>query len=204
MRFPLVVVAATAFLDLGFSACAQIPGTASDDVPPTIAAQARRLAERTPQLRASLAGPRTVFIGVELVRIKDARGREAEPLYRVQHYRYPDDTVIDSLVDVRSGGVRSIEERAHAPVALSVEELGEARALALTNPRVSRSLSRFGDRIVVEPLVVRTSDPADPWFGRRIVRLLFRVGADYVADPVVFVDLTRREVIVQPPHGDQQ
>jgi hypothetical protein len=106
-------------------------------------------------------------------------------------------------VDVGRGRVTEETEARHAPVALAGVELNEARALAFANPRVARALEPHRERLLVEPLVVRTSDPADPWFGRRIVRLLFRVGRDYVSDPIVFVDLTRREVIVQPAHGER-
>jgi hypothetical protein len=187
---------------LAFPASAQIPGTASDDVPADIAERVRRVAEAAPDLREKLAAPRTIFIGVELVRRKGDNGRELEPIYRVQHYRYGDDTAIFSLVD--GGRLRGVEEVPHAPVALTLGELAEARGLALEDRRVARALERYRDRLLVEPLVVRTSDPADPWFGRRIVRLLFRVGQDYVSEPIVFVDLTRREVIVERAHGERQ
>ncbi|MET1112606.1 MAG: hypothetical protein ABWX67_13875 [Allosphingosinicella sp.] len=181
----------------------QIPGTASDDVPLQIAARARSVAEASSRLRSMLAQPRTLFIGVELVRRKGDDNRELAPLYRVLHYRYSDDTTIMSLVDVARGRVTEESEARHAPVALAAAELAEARTLALANPRVARALERYRERLLVEPLVVRTSDPSDPWFGRRVVRLLFRVGQDYVSDPVVFVDLTGREVIVQPAHGER-
>lgn len=185
-------------------AAGQVPGTASDDVPLQIASRARAVAEAAPRLRSLLAGPRTVFVGVELVRRKGEEGRELSPLYRVLHYRYSDDTTIASLIDIGRGRIIEESEARHAPVALAASELGEARSLALANPRVARALEPYRDRLLVEPLVVRTSDPADPWFGRRIVRLLFRVGRDYVSDPIVFVDLTRREVVVQPAHGDRR
>jgi hypothetical protein len=186
------------------AAGAQIPGTASDDVPAAVAERARRVAEAAPDARNKLFTPRTLFVGVELVRRKDDEGRDLEPLYRVRHYRYSDDTTIVSLVDVRSGRVEEAVELPHAPVALTEAELAEARSLALADRRVARALGRYRERLVVEPLVVRTSDPSDPWFGRRVVRLLFRVGADYVSEPVVFVDLSRREVIIERAHGGER
>jgi hypothetical protein len=201
VRILLASISASLAAALAFPAGAQVPGTASDDVPAAIAERARRVAEAAPDMRRRLVEPRTIFIGVELVRRKGDNGRELEPIYRVQHYRYADDTAIVSLVDVKSGRVRDVEEIPHAPVALTVAELAEARAMALEDRRVARALERFRDGLLVEPLVVRTSDPADPWFGRRVVRLLFRVGQDYVSDPIVFVDLTRREVIVERAHG---
>jgi hypothetical protein len=203
MKIYFAVAAAAAMLVGSLPVAAQIPGTASDDVPAAIAARARRVAENAPKLKARLIEPRMVFVGVELVRRKSDEGRELEPLYRVNYYRYADDTAVAALVEL-GGEVREVEETPHGPMALSAPELVEARGLALADRNVGRALERFRDRLTIEPLVVRTSDPEDPWFGRRIVRLLFRVGADYLSEPVVFVDLTRREVIVQRAHGDNQ
>lgn len=172
--------------------------SASEDVPAAAAAQARSAAERSP--RFAERGGRTVFIGVDLIRIKEGAGRD-RTLYRVRHYRYADDTTITSLVDARSGAMTEQAETPHAAVPLSVEEFEEARTLALANERVAASVAPFRGRLTVGPLVVRTSDPRDPWFGRRIVRLLFRVGADYLGSPIVYVDLSRRQVILEPGHG---
>jgi hypothetical protein len=181
--------------------------TASEDVPAPVAERARSVAERSPGLRASLAQPRTVFIGVDLIRGK-GEDREPPPLHRVRHYRYADDVTVTTVVDLRTGRVTEQIEEPHAAVALSSGELDEARTLAFADRRVVEALGRARDRLVVEPLVVRTADREDPWFGRRVVRLLFRLGADYLSNPVVYVDLTRREVVVQPPHrperGDSQ
>lgn len=187
--------------------------SASDDVPAAVAARARTVAEGSPRLRGLLAEPRTepraearteartVFIGVDLIRRKGDGGRDLAPYYRVLHYRYADDTAITSLVDLESGRVAEQVEARHAPVRLSEGELGEARALAFGDRRVAAAIGRYMEQVVVEPLLVRTSDPNDPWFGRRVVRLLFRVGANYLSQPIVYVDLSGREVIVQPGHG---
>lgn len=177
---------------------------ASEDVPAALAERARAVVEGSPQLRSALSGPRTVFIGVDLIRRKGERGRDAPPLYRVRHYRYADDTAITSLVDLNSGAVTEQSAVQHAAVPLSAGELAEAQALALADRRVAEAVARYRDRLVIEPLVVRTSEPTDPWFGRRVVRLLFRIGADYLSSPMVYVDLSRREVTVQPGHGRSQ
>ncbi|MEA3015952.1 MAG: hypothetical protein QOI38_674 [Sphingomonadales bacterium] len=179
--------------------------SAADDVAPAVAQRARSIAEGSPQMRNFLAAPRTVFIGVDVVRGKDDDGgREPAPLHRVRHYRYGDDTTVTSLVDVRSGRVVEQTEARNAAVPLSVGEFEEARALALADRRVMAAVGSLRERLVVEPLVVRTSDASDAWHGRRVVRLLFRVGADYLSNPVVHVDLTSRQVIVQPPHRPER
>lgn len=181
--------------------------TASDDVPAATAQRARDVAERSAQLRSFLAEPRTIFIGVDLIRRKGG-DRELPPLYRVQHYRYADDTVITSVVDLETGRVGEQVAARNVPVRLSEGEFVEARALALADRRVTAAVSQYRERLVVEPLLVRTLDRSDPWFGRRIVRLLFRVGTNYMSRPLVYIDLTGRQVIVEEGHspreGDRQ
>jgi hypothetical protein len=183
----------------------------SDDVPAAIAARVRTMAETSSRLRPMaaaarpvIAEPRTAFIGVDLVRRKGDRGRDLAPYYRVQHYRYADDTTITSLVDLETGRVAEQVEARHAPVRLGDAELAEARSLALADRRVAAAVGRYMEQLLVEPLLVRTSDPNDPWYARRVVRLLFRVGADYLTEPVVYVDLTGREVIIHEAHRPRQ
>lgn len=176
------------------------PESASDDVPAVVAERARSVAEGSARLRTYLAQPRTIFIGVDLIRRKGEGEADPPPFYRVQHYRYADDTVITSIVDLDGGRVAEQVEARNVPVRLSQGELIEARELALADRRVAEAIGQYRERLVVEPLVVRTSDRADPWFGRRVVRLLFRLGADYLSQPIVFVDLSRRQVIIQPGH----
>lgn len=182
--------------------------SASEDVPAAIAERARSLVERSTLLRSALVEDRTVFVGVDLVRRKGRGDLELPPLYRVRHYRYSDDAAITSLVDLRTGRIAEQVEERHAAVPLSAAELDEARALAMRDPQVARALAPHRKAIVAEPLVVRTSDPEDPWFGRRVVRLLFRVGRAYISEPLVYVDLTRREVITErahrPGHGEDR
>jgi hypothetical protein len=197
---PLAIVAQPASAQTVSQPMERPQQSASEDVPPAIAARARSVAESSERMRSLLAEPRTVFIGVDLIRRKGERGRDLAPYYRVQHYRYADDTTITSLVELESGRVAEQVEAQHAPVRLSEGEFAEARELALADRRVGGAISRVRD-LVIEPLVVRTSDPNDPWYGRRVVRLLFRAGADYLSSPIVYVDLSRREVIVQPGHG---
>jgi hypothetical protein len=166
-----------------------------------VAARARNVAEASPRLREALAGRRTVFVGVDLIRRKGEGERELPPLYRVRHYRYADDTAVTTLIDLDSGRVADQMEARNAPVPLAQSELDEARAMALADRTVAAAVAPFRERLVIEPLVVRTSDPEDSWFGRRVVRLLFRIGPDYLSSPIVYVDLSRRQVIVERGHG---
>ncbi|HEV2816419.1 MAG TPA: hypothetical protein VGW40_04255 [Allosphingosinicella sp.] len=177
--------------------------TASDDVPAATAQRARNVAERSAQLRGFLAEARTIFIGVDIIRRK-AGDRELTPLYRVQHYRYADDTVITSVVDLEAGRVGEQVATRNVPVRLTEGEFAEARALALADRRVTAAVGQYRERLVVEPLLVRTLDRSDPWFGRRIVRLLFRVGTNYMSRPLVYVDLTGRQVIIEEGHGPRE
>ena len=168
---------------------------ASEDVPAAVETRARRLAEAAPRAREFLARGRTIYIGTELVREKGPEGEDVRtPRYLVTHYRYDDDTAVLTFVDVARNAVAEAREVRHLPVRLTTGELERARGLAFADGRVRAELGEFAGRVTVEPLLVRTADERDPWFGRRVVRLLFRVGPDYLTRPIVYVDLTSGRV----------
>ena len=165
---------------------------ASDDVPAALSRRARDLTERAAAPRRLLEG-RSIYITTEKLRVKADNGEEGRPLYQVTHYRYADDTAIVSVVDLERGEVLSQREVPHLPVMLTVEELAQARELALAQPAVREALARYPN-VTVEPLLVRVGQDRDPWFGHRVVRLLFRVNRDYLTRPIVYVDLTTSRV----------
>ena len=89
------------------------------------------------------------------------------------------------------------------PASLSDQEFQEARALAFADPRVVQALGAAQERLVVEPLPLGTTLPDDRFYGHRVVRLLFRIGPDYLSRPIVFVDLTDRRVLVEEPSSGE-
>lgn len=171
---------------------------ASDDVPDSVAQKARLLAEKHPPLLESLQKARVVYIGTELLRRKTEDGEEyPTKIYRVIHYRYDDDTAIHSEVSLVDAAVLDQREIPHLPTPLTQEELDTASALAMKDRRVREALGKDVDRVEVEALVIRAASDEDPWFGRRVVQLLFRVGRDYRHSPRVIVDLTNSTVLVE-------
>ena len=79
-----------------------------------------------------------------------------------------------------------------------------AERLALADERV-KALLGHRPGLVVEQMVIRGTPPGSPGHGQRIVRLLFKVGRDYLSRPVVFVDLTEASVSIEDkdPSGPQ-
>ncbi|NNE98462.1 MAG: hypothetical protein HKN25_05515 [Pyrinomonadaceae bacterium] len=171
---------------------------ASEDVPPAVAERARRLAEDKPALKEAFDQSRVVYIGTEIIRWKTEDGDEdPRKIYRVIHYRYDNDAAVHSIVNVRDEAVLQSREYPHLPTAFSAQELKEASELALKDERVREGLGDALNRAEIEGLVIRASSKDDPWFGRRVVRLLFRVGQYYRRRPIVIVDLTERRVVVE-------
>jgi len=187
---------------LGHQAAAQqrpqpgaIAQTASAEVSAPIAARIRAIAEGGAVIARSKARGLTLFVDVERLRIKGDRGEElATDRYITIHYRYADDTALVTIVDLGRNSIVEVREVPHMPTRLTGEELERARDLALRHAGVHEALGELAKQVVVEPLVVRTADERDPWFGHRVVRLLFRVGRDYLSHPIVHVDLTTGEV----------
>lgn len=159
---------------------------------------AEALAEAALHRRGLRGGGRLPRVDADLYRDKEAeRAGEETRKAMVTHYRYDDDTAIVSVLDLIRREVVRVEEIPHLPVPLSEEEFERARELALSDRSVRSALPDGGEPPVVEALVVRAESPDDPIFGRRVVRLLFRQGADYLREPAVTVDLTDEQVRVE-------
>ena len=167
-----------------------------------LSAEERETATSIAEGLLSRAGPlaqRRIYpVRAELFREKAAEeaGVEARQAL-VTHYQYQGDLAILTFVNLRDRRVIRQDTIAHLPVPLSPAEFEQARELALMDSAVARELAPYRDRLVVEPLVLRTSDPNDPLAGQRVVRLLFRVGPDYLRRPIVTVNLSTREVLIE-------
>jgi Cu2+-containing amine oxidase len=145
------------------------------------------------------------LISVEWAREKsDKEGAPDKRMALVTHYRYEDDAAILTLVEPAASRVAKVEVIPHLPVPLSQEEFQRASALAMKNPQVAEALGPSVKEVKTEALMLRTSDEKDKLFGHRVVRLLFRLGTDYLTRPVVFVDLTTQKVWVEEPHTDHE
>ncbi len=172
---------------------------ASDDVPDAVAKEARRFAETQVALQSTLKESRTVYIGIERLREKTSKGEEdPREIYRVIHYRYDDDTALHSVLTLKDAALLDYQEFPHLSTSLAQEELDTATKLALNDDDVRAKLGEFIDRVKVEALVIRAASEEEPWFGRRVVRLLFRVDRNYLRSPRVIVDLTKSTVLIEP------
>lgn len=197
----------TASLILGLIACERLPleplneaieSEASDQ---ELSAEeqnlARELSESALKNTALFLDP-IYFLGAELHRVKSEEGTSSNERHAIaRHFRYEGNLTILTYVNLSSKKVLNVESIAHVPARLSVEEFEIAKGLALSDERVRKQLGTDSDKIDIEPLVFHSSSPEDPMFGRRAVRLLFRIERDYLSAPVVVVDLTDRKVIIE-------
>ena len=191
------------FVALG-TGCATFPRTASKSYAsfqPTAAERevAVALAEGAIAERKLRTASPLYVTNVDLVRDKADDAESEERLAMVTHYRYEGDLAIQTLVNLTEKKVVSLESIPHLPTPLVAQEFSLARELALSRADVKQALEEYRDRLNVEALVVRTASEDDPLFGHRVVRLLFRVGQDYLSTPIVMVDLTEKKVIIQQP-----
>lgn len=122
----------------------------------------------------------------------------ADRLALLTVYRYREDTTIFATVDLNTEKPVKVETVAHRATRLAEEEAAAAKKLALADPQVKKALAPVGGKAEIGTLhpYVPASD-TDPGRGRRLVRLSFRVGDDYLAAPRVTVDLTARTVTVE-------
>lgn len=175
------------------------PATAGEALSEEESRSAQALAEGALHRRGRLRRTgRTPLVQADLYRDKEGE-KEKPPSRRamVTHYRYDDDAAIVTILDLTRQEVVRVEEIPHLPVPLSLEEFERARELAFSDASVRSALPDGGEPPVVEALLIRGESPDDPIFGHRVVRLLFRHGADYLSQPTVTVDLTDERVRVE-------
>lgn len=172
------------------------PAAGQREAPDTLTTAERALAVRLTEeaVRPLRTDAPMYLVDVELLRPKDP-GEARQAL--VMHYRYDGDLGILTTVDLSGQRVIALDTVPHLPLPFAAEEVDRARRLARDDPRVARALEPHGDAVRIEALPVRTVSPDDPLYGRRVLRLLFRVPRGYLEEPVVLVDLTAGVVIIE-------
>jgi hypothetical protein len=93
--------------------------------------------------------------------------------------------------------VTTVDKVSERDVPMTADDLEAARRLALQSPEVKAAAEPRLEKAKVEGLRVVGADETDPCYRGRCVRLLFKVGNDYLSDPIVVVDLTTSRVSVQ-------
>jgi hypothetical protein len=161
---------------------------------------ARDLAEQGIERPAHPASPhdRVVFTKIEL--LPDAQAETKKRTVLVTHYRYRDDQAILSMIDLNRRQVIQVEKVPHLPTPLAPEELARAEQLARADARLRRLFAAPASNLRVEGKALYGT-PQQPWFGHRVVALLFRDGGSYLVRPEVWVDLTSETVRVNAVPG---
>jgi hypothetical protein len=159
-----------------------------------LASRAVETALRDPRVVARLEGVRHRVVGAE-PRLEKPReeGAEIERLMEVGIYDYDQDLLVVPIVNLRSGSVIGIEERAGSQPPLIPEEVEEARGIVSSDPQHERLGRDESLQIAAFPAQFLRAD--HPALGHRYFTLYFwttgdppeRVGA-------VNVDLSARRV----------
>lgn len=158
--------------------------------------QAVEIAERELTSRSLRAEGPIYVVDAELLRDKQSDKRR---LALITHFRYQGNLAIRTLVDLGDRQVLRVESSEDPQVPLAEAELKTAIDLTLADARVQAALGEDRARVTVEGLRLLTSDPKDPLYGHRVLRMLFKVGEDYRNTPVAIVDLTTRRVSIEAP-----
>jgi len=158
---------------------------------------ARALAERDMHLPEQIHSPleRIVFTKIDL--LPDFRAGTSLGQVIVQHYRYRNDDVVLTTVDLNRPQVLNVEVIPHFPTALAPEELQRAEQLARADARLKSVFEMPGRTLAVEGRPIQAANAQEPLFGDRLVHLLLRQGNDYLSRPRVLVDLTTEAVLLE-------
>jgi len=158
---------------------------------------ARELAERDMHLPVHIHSPleRVVFVKIDL--LPDSRAGTSMRQVIVQHYRYRNDDVVLTTVDLNRLEVLSMETIPHFPTALAPEEMQRAERLARADVRLKSVFGMPGRTLALEGRPIQSANSQEPLFGHRVVHLLLRQGNDYLSRPRVLVDLTTETVLLE-------
>jgi hypothetical protein len=167
-------------------------------------AQAVRLAQPQGAIQAASAlhpdaavargtSTRVVVSRVEPVRSDDPSRRLAV----VTLYQYEGNVTTNRLVDLDSNTV--INERTGQDVGTPVADVEAeyARSLLMSDRRVSEMLAPFQGQVDIGLIPTVVDDPADPQYGKRIVRALINTPQGFVTGVQISVNLSDATVNVQ-------
>ena len=141
-----------------------------------IQARTVRAALNDPQVAERLKGKRSRVMGVDFREEKPSDAKKIETrLAEVGIYDYDDDLLIIPIIDLHQGVVAAIEERRGYHPSLAVEEIEEAKDIALADPEF-QSLKQYSELEVVAHPARAAITESNPGFGHRCVTLYFWAG----------------------------
>lgn len=151
-----------------------------------------------PRVR-ELLGERGRLSYVEFVALKS--GDETAPAARhaeVVFSRLDADYGVRAVV-VLDGGARvlSVDRIAGENVPLTQADLEDARKLALQSAELRGALGARAEKATVEGLRILATEESDPCYHRRCLRLMFKIGRDYLSEPIVIVNLSTGSVMLE-------
>lgn len=173
-------------------------GLALDPLTPVERRTAERVARADPRVR-DLVGEGGRLSYVEFVAVKAEDEREAPARHaEVVFLRADAQFGVRALVSLqREPAVVAVDKIPEADVPMTAADLEMARKLALENAEVRAAGEARLAKATVEGLRIVATDDDDPCFRSRCVRLLFKIGRDYLSQPVVVVNLTKSSVTVE-------
>jgi len=179
-------------------------------------AAAERLARSDGKVKEIVGESGVRLVSAEPILAKKIPPRESDLTVReveVVLFRPDNEAGARVLVDLRRGSVLEVLRLRTGQVPMTFDDLADAFQLAARDAEVQRLLgpsiqdfkvqaasSQPGIEVpenIVTGLPLRSTDPKDPCATHRCMELFFRRGNDYLSEPVVLVDLTRKKVIVE-------
>jgi hypothetical protein len=183
-------------------ACSTVPSPSAGPAPDFVVSADERehavsLAETTRNYKSLAVEPPIYLVDADVFFAKGVNevGDPGARQILVTHYAAGADAALLTRVDPAENRVVEVEVVPHLPVRLSQEEFEIAKRLALENPRVASALR--GQDVEIEAQLSRTADKDDPQYRHRVVHFLFKTPQGYLEEPIVYVDLTAKRVVVE-------
>lgn len=178
---------------------------------------AEKIAREDPRVR-ELLGTRPLLVSIALLFLKPEHEESptaTKPLAIDRHaevlFRREDETGVRAIVNLSKKSVLSSDRVSSMELPLIAEDIGQAAKLALANDELrgllAEDLKNYAaaaeapgtrtQRYAISGLRLFSKGDDDPCTKHRCVQLMFRRGRDYLADVIVWVDLTEHHVYVE-------
>jgi Cu2+-containing amine oxidase len=185
-------------------------------------AMAVRIARADGRVKEALAAENVRVVSVVPVLMKRGESHEKLDLHQreieVTLFQPQKEVGARVVVNLRQNSVASVQRLAAHQVPFTSDDLNDAFQLALRDPQVQRALGESAQSFhvqgqrgvtaetaatanVVTGLPLRSSDPNDPCSKDRCLQLLFRRGNDFLSEPVVTVNLSKKQVVIERRHS---
>ena len=134
---------------------------------------------------------------IVVTRVESVRTDTDRRLAVVTLYQYEGNITTSRLVDLDSNAIVNEQVTSDVGTPVAAVETEYAQSLVMSDPRVQALLAPFQGAVEISLMPVSITNPADPLYGRRVVRAVINTSQGFVTGVQISVNLSDATVDVQ-------